>query len=527
MSESARGDQAQTAALLETYFKQLAAWGENGRHTVQEGECPGLENYTVLDVGSYDRGQDLGGYCPKAITVMDPDGNIYVHFNGTGDGNWELNAAAYSEEASAIQKWSQEYCDNAILENYIMNTDRKGVVYLSGHSQGGNNAQYAMLTTKYDEYVDSCISLDGPGFSHKVVNTIKDGYSTAEYNSRVDKIYAYNGSNDFVSPLGQEQVVREDHSYFVKLTTGYRRDGENDNTIATYHMVEYMLDGDGKLGEVHAATDPDNGESAFRKMVRDINEQVNRLPEGAQKEAAIKTMKLVERYLGKPEENLIKGDLSVQDFCQFLEILIPILITTAITNPDDLIRVLAESGAFGPLSELIAQYPILAVVLVMIIPGALKLLVNIGVAVVVILAFIDYIATVIDRIISAWNDIREFCKNAFQAIKDAISAIKEWGRNTFNRGVSYVQNHPSFRGDPALLRDLANDIAGINSRLRTLDGMMNDLYWQVGFLDLWDILCSNLLTSGSPTLLQVQNYLNNTASRIENAESQAAGIIGG
>ena len=47
-----------------------------------------LNGFTVVDVGKFD-GK------PKAITVKDSNGNIYVHFNGTGDGNWKYNAAAY------------------------------------------------------------------------------------------------------------------------------------------------------------------------------------------------------------------------------------------------------------------------------------------------------------------------------------------------------------------------------------------------------------------------------------------------
>lgn len=522
-------NQAQVGALLESHFKELAAKGESGGYQVGS-EIPGLEGYEVLEVGTFDRGSDLGGDCFKAITVRDPDGNIYVHFNGTGDGNWVLNAAAYSEEASRVQEWAREYCDHTILENYILNQDHRaeypdGSIYLTGHSQGGNNAQYAMLTTKYADYVDTCVSLDGPGFSHDVVSTIKENCGS-DYDARVDKIYAYNGSHDFVSPLGQEQVVRDDHSYFVIITDGYNRGGKDDG-FASYHMVEYMLNPDGTLGEVRRATDADNGESAFRKMIRDLNDEVNRLPPGKQKEAAIKTMKVIEYFLGSKEDNLVKGDLSVQDVCQLIEMLIPILISTAIENPGDLIRLLAEKGVFGPLSDLIGKYPIIAVVLVLIIPGALNFLFKLGISVVAILALIDAFATVIDKLITAWNDIREFCKNAFEAIKRGVKAIKDWARNTFNRGVGYVKNHPSFSADPDKLRRYASRVASVNRRLRNLDGMLDSLYWQVGFFDLGTIMDANLLTSGSPTLTQIQHYLEHTAERLETAEAKAKAYMGG
>ena len=81
--------------------------------------------------------------------------------------------------------------------------------------------------------------------------------------------------------------------------------------------------------------------------------------------------------------------------------------------------------------------------------------------------------------------------------------------------------NPFFRVDTDKLRNYAGRIRDINARLRTLDGDLRGLYWQVGFLDLWDILVANVLTSGSPTLRQIESYLNHAAQTFETAESKA------
>lgn len=526
MSDCAYQKQAETGAILETSFDTIAEMGQGGPADLSD--LPGLDGYTVVDVGTFDRGPELGGGCYKAITVVDAEGNIYVHYRGTGDGNWGLNAPAYGPEASSVQKWAEDYCNRTLDNNYTLNTDYPGrypdaKIYLSGHSQGGNNAQYAMLTTKYADEIEACISLDGQTFSHDVLNDLRsvDGYS-----QRRDKIYAYYGAYDFVSPLGQEQPVPGDHVYMVELAEGYTMNGK-DPGIPGFHMVEYMLDENGHFVNPKRYDSPDNGESAFRKTIRDLNALINKLPPEMQERVAKDAMMVAEYFMGDDRGGNIKGDFSFLQLNELLIVVVPALITTMITHPEDFIGILTEAGVFEKITQFAKEHPFLTVALVLCAPFLVKVLAGLGVLALKIALLVDFICVALELAWKGLQALADFCQKAFEVIKNAVQAICEWGRNTFNRGVKYVQNNPSFRGDPSVLRTLAGRISSVNSRLRSLDGMMNDLYWQVGFLDLWDILCSNLLTSGSPTLLQVQNYLNNTATRIENAESQAAGIIGG
>jgi hypothetical protein len=115
----------------------------------------------------------------------------------------------------------------------------------------------------------------------------------------------------------------------------------------------------------------------------------------------------------------------------------------------------------------------------------------------------------------------------FNAIKDAIGKIAEWFRNAFNSGARYANSNPYFKLDTAKLRNYATRINNVNNRLRNLDSGLRGLYWQVGLLDIWDILVANVLTSGSPALNQIRSYLNNAADRFETAENKARGYVGG
>jgi len=78
-----------------------------------------------------------------------------------------------------------------------------------------------------------------------------------------------------------------------------------------------------------------------------------------------------------------------------------------------------------------------------------------------------------------------------------------------------------------LLRNYGTRIANVNSRINSLDTALRGLYWQVGLLDLWDVIVANLLTRESPTLNQTRTLLNNSAQRFEVAESNVRRMMGG
>ena len=115
----------------------------------------------------------------------------------------------------------------------------------------------------------------------------------------------------------------------------------------------------------------------------------------------------------------------------------------------------------------------------------------------------------------------------FNAIVNAIGAVQKWYNETFNKGYKFAQSNPWFRADTDKLRGYASRLSSVNRRLRALDGAIRGLYWQVGLLDLWDILCSNILISESRSLDKARKYLNNTADRLEKADNKANNYMGG
>ncbi|MBR5969769.1 MAG: DUF2974 domain-containing protein [Lachnospiraceae bacterium] len=603
MNNYAYQDQAQVAALLEANFSDI----KDGRYPTNDLKHyhSSLEGYELLDVGTFETNGSA-----KAITVRDPNGNIYVHFNGTGDGNWGYNSAAYGTEPSAMQTWSEEYFNEMVKAHYEGNASN-GALYVSGHSQGSNNAQYVTIKSQYGDYIEACIGLDGPGMSKEVVNQAKNQYGEAYYNSQRDKIFGYYGEDDFVSPLGQENIIREDQAYTVRRGEGFFPEGHDCPTDIgnKAHAAFYLLDGDGTLAEVRPYSYETN--SAFRKLILGVNDRFVNLEQDQQHRTGQAVMNLVEQMIGDGEsrftaedlqvlresfapilaevlsedkelildvinEMVQKGDLSISPemiglietilnkydslpentrtqlvenfftaigidengkfvfelenmftdwkFISTFKAGIPIIFETIINNPGDLAAVMHQMGIDKAMVEFLNNNSVGVSIVASILlasPVLATWALHVGITVVALVLVVDVVIRAWDMVVKGAELLFDFVTDCLKVLADTLDKIKEWARNTFNRGVQYVQQNKHFKIDPETFRGFARRLDSINSRLRTLDSNMNDLYWQVGLLDMYDIACINFATHGSNTIKCIRNYMNDTASRIEQADRKA------
>lgn len=569
-------DTATNAAIIEKYFEEF-----KGMNTGASAH-----GFTIIDKGycvrEFNGEMITDSRAIKAITVRGPDGNIYVHYNGTGDTWWDENKAAYGQE-SDLQRWTTEYFDRVVREHYEGN--RTGDLYVTGHSQGGNNAQYVTLSSQYADYIKNCITLDGPGFSAEVVAMMKARYGEAFFERQRDKIYAFNGVNDYVSALGQEQVVKDGHIAYVETdSTG--------NPMFDFHQVDYMLNEEGgfTFGE----------EGDFRKFIKLINGEILELPPEQQYRAAELIMKLVENM----DKTLVP--FTEQDLADMKELLIPILVDalskypdqilpllatfgieldeetrkaleailhefnslseedrikalealaaalvigedgkltfdaskikgfdllvsvfpaiweTALHHPEDILKVMKELGIDKQIADFLRDNPWMIVAIGIALPFAIGLIVDLA----VLIALIDAIVHIVQGIVEIAKAIKDFLTNCWEAVKSAIGAIKEFFRRR-SAGAKYANSNPYIKADPDKLRSYAERVQRVNRRLMALDSDLDGLYWQVGLLDILDILTANLVAGGSPTLLLVAAYLSGAADRLERAENIACENMGG
>lgn len=121
--------------------------------------------------------------------------------------------------------------------------------------------------------------------------------------------------------------------------------------------------------------------------------------------------------------------------------------------------------------------------------------------------------------------LKDKATELYEAVMNVIRPICEYIKAN-SPGGRYANANPMIKVDIYKLRIYANRLRRVNDRLRRLDGDLRGLYWQVGWLDILDILRANLLTSQSPTLNQARHYLENTANRFETAERKIIGDLG-
>jgi hypothetical protein len=141
----------------------------------------------------------------KAAFYGDPEsGKIFVAYKGTGEGEWIDNGtglggvAAYTRQ----QEEARLFFKNNIKKARALMKNKEAKAIISGHSKGGNKAQFTTATTAGD--CEKCVSFDGQSMSTATMRYMIDKLSGAEFfKIRREKLFAVRADNDYVSPLGK------------------------------------------------------------------------------------------------------------------------------------------------------------------------------------------------------------------------------------------------------------------------------------------------------------------------------------
>ena len=155
-----------------------------------------LCNLIIHDVTS----EESSGF--RAATFTSDTENIIIFKGTTEVEEWLDNGVGgYSVETPA-QERALEYVNNLNLVNNNPFT-------VSGHSKGGNLAQYVTLFAS-DPVIDKCLSLDGQGFSNELCET--NDYKDALKRNQ-DKMYMVSSSGDYVNVLFNSAILDKNKMY--------------------------------------------------------------------------------------------------------------------------------------------------------------------------------------------------------------------------------------------------------------------------------------------------------------------------
>ncbi|EKQ56691.1 MULTISPECIES: Mbeg1-like protein [unclassified Clostridium] len=210
----------------------------------------------------------------KYACFVDEEDNATVVFRGTVTSDeWVDNGkSAYDVETT-------EQIDAL---NYI-NTLRYNNITVTGHSKGGNKAQFVTILSPK---VSNCISVNGQGFSNEFINR----YSN-EINSNKSKIVSINAKYDYVSCLFNRI---SDKIHYIKTDIQLNP--------FDYHKISILLDRNGRLRA-------ETNEAEFTKIINDFsNKIISDLPEDMSKLIINEVINIVELITckEKDDKNLLK-----------------------------------------------------------------------------------------------------------------------------------------------------------------------------------------------------------------------------
>lgn len=510
---------------LNDLLNQKDIWKDNEPiRTILQDAIRNDESIGKIEIISESRASGYDDKLVIAAAFRAPESkNVYVAYRGTGDGKWVDNGDALSGKESQMQVEAQKYFDTVMQE---LDGEIEGDLIVTGHSKGGNSAQYVALSSPYGGMIDRVYSIDGQGFSPEF---IEDNYAKNldpdYYKSQCEKMYSINGENDYVHDLGIP-VIPEDHVYFVRTPEA--------NSPGGYHSIDYMME-NGRLDwyDENGNVDMTIEQGPVGEFAKALSKELMKLDPEDRRDCAVAVMSLAERLLaydGKTGGEYLVGTGEVkfatpEEFIGFIANGLPMLVDMLDTPEgkkllEEVIKnMIAESyetdGIMGAIKTTILVLAGTAV--------GTALVETIGEKIVELAKIAEWCYDAWDKIQVVKKQIKEFVQNVCKATAEVVKKAIKWINKNLNPGMRYSNANPTIRVNTDTLRSCATRLRNVNKRVSSLDKRLDSLYWKVGFLDLWKLLCADLLTGYSYRVTRCANYLEDTAADFDAVEKNIKG----
>jgi len=502
---------------------------------------PEWENVRVLDqsnpvkysgngIGVDNRTDKLTDDYIQASTFDDGNGNIYVSYRGTGNGRWGDNAVGMYDVSTEMQEAAANYYDYVVekygLENECLHNGKK--IIITGHSKGGNEAQYTYMAAKYSNLIKDCINEDGQGFSEAAIERFKRENGEEYYKYKLKNMYSICGDNDFVHDLGIV-IIPEENTYFIE-TYG--------DELFSYHDLTYMGSGDTAVGIDEDGNEyeyygsytglnwtRENGEivhgeqGPVGQFAKRLSKSLMTLPPDMRDGISNTVMYLLESYMSGGE---IIGnfDISTEDNIEAIIRGIPIVMDDLLNTPEGqalLITILREKG-----EQIREKHGIFAeagfyLATIFIYESKLFKYLKMGIHITrLVFDAIDIIVNVakeaIRQLAEFWESVREGFIQIFEGIGDWCIRHTAGGR--------YAAANPYVVVDTSLLLSYASKLDSINSRLVSLDNDLSRLYSKANLGEKFTIQSADMRINYSQTLKRCATYLRDTANEYNSIENE-------
>ncbi len=236
----------------------------------------------------------------NACILTEPDGQIAVVFKGTGGGEWIDNGEGLSgipEPNTYLTYPNGEPVSTTVAVDYATDQQVQALnwfrrvahqngwsavspVRISGHSKGGNKAQFIAI---HSDIPTRCYSFDGQGFSPEAIASFADLLGN-DWVRRRQRIWSLSADNDYVNVLGNRAMPAENVVF-------YRASMGEENPL-WYHRIEVMLDRDGNL-------QPAVPQGELSRYIESVSHKLMQLPPAVRRYATLGVMNVLQTILGR------------------------------------------------------------------------------------------------------------------------------------------------------------------------------------------------------------------------------------
>ena len=470
----------------------------------------------LRDVSSTNASQNWTDDLIQGATFQLGD-DYYVAFRGTGSSRWTDNAKGMTEMSTEMQRAAAAYFDS--VASYYGFTDDMNV-YVTGHSKGGNEAQFVFMYSRYAGLIDGCYSMDGQGFSPAAIAYFKSIWGD-EYEERLKMMYSICGEDDPVHQLGTI-IIPDENTYYLKTTAW---------GIVPWHDLKYMSGndpwGNWYYDGLHWTRDENgniiNGEPGAGAILGGrISEQLMNMDPKIRESCATCIMNFIDggHPLGMEYQN---PDLV--DWIRFFAYGMPVIAKEVFLTKEG-----HEAIIKGIETAIKAVYEkwgipgilIGSVIVALLLPIALNVLRFFVVDLPIIANLVELVYHAIVAIVDAIKDIAKAVKDAvcnfINAIAKAVNDVIEFFKN-LDPDVRFANDNPHFIVDTSKLRGYGDALSRINRTIASVDSRLDRLYGKVGLLDLWNLMQADILTSHNRHIEKAANFCYDTANRFETAEN--------
>jgi hypothetical protein len=443
---------------------------------------PDLLNYKVTN---YVNDESTGMRAACFVDDISNPTDVNVVFRGTsGNYEWHDNGeGGYLSDTDQQQK-AADYV-NTLPENYGND------MTVTGHSKGGNKAQYVTIAT---DRIGKCISYDGQGFSEEFLEKYKN--EIAEKSNRIVSIAA---SNDFVNCL----------LYSIAGTTIYI-ETEAQDKFKYNHKPNILLDEDGNLRQ-------QTEQSVLSKLINEYTTYIISNVEEPERSFTIDGMiALLES--GEDRESLFQRIYAGENALSHLD---DFAFNYMQERVEEAVGYIAE--AYGIPGKLAASCIAIVCYPYLFLDDFSKR--KDALVEDIIMEMIKVAEPISKMVENVGGKAIELAKIFVNAVTTFAQKAGNWFNRKFNNGYKFASTHSYIRVNTNALWSYAERLYKVNLRIVKLDRRLDSLYSQVGWFDLWDLLQADALTGYSWRLNRCISYLKETAYEFEEAERSIASQV--